>query len=229
MVEITWYGHACIGLQHSRARVILDPYGPKLGLTPLQTTADIVVTSHDNPAWHSWTAGVGGHPQVRLDGLTLSHEPVTALGMRFTSLVVGEDLDRGGEPNAMVKINVGGLRCVHFGDLGHAIEPREQRFLADADVWFALAGGKPTIPVDLLTEAWQTLRPKVVIPIHFRTPSLQHFAAVDEWLKLLPPEAVKRVGASQVSLSPADLPVDSEVWVLEPMGDPAAAGAVGAD
>lgn len=220
MLEVTWLGHACVSLQQGRARVVLDPYGPDLGLTPLRTTADIVVTSHDNPAWHSYTAGVGGHPQVRLDGLTLVHEPVTALGMRFTALAVGEDLDRGGEPNAMVKVNAGGLTCVHFGDLGHAVAPREQRFLAGADVWFALSGGPPTIPVELLAEAWQALQPKVVIPIHYRTPSLQRFGEVDHWLRLLPAEAVKRQGASSVTLSPECLPDTPEVWVLEPWGDP---------
>ncbi len=225
MVEITWYGHACIGLQAGRARVVMDPYGPTLGLTPLHTTADIVSTSHDNPAWHSYTAGVGGHPQLRLAGLQLAHEPVTALGMRFTALVVGEDLDRGGAPNAMVRVELDGLRCVHFGDLGHAIAPREARFLADAEVWFALAGGPPTIPVELLAEAWHAAPPKVVIPIHYRTPSLARFGKVDDWLQLLPASAIRKCGAARVTLSPESLPDTPEVWVLEPLGDPAVAAA----
>jgi L-ascorbate metabolism protein UlaG (beta-lactamase superfamily) len=225
MVEVTWFGHACVGLQHGRDRLVMDPFGPDIGLTPLATTADIVTVSHDNPRWHSNTAGVGGDPQVRLHGLKLARTPVTALGMRLTAQVVGEDLDRGGAPNAMVKVQVGGVTFVHFGDLGHAIEPREGRFVADADVWFALAGGSPTIPLPLLVEAWRRYRPRVMIPVHYRTPSMTSFGTLDDLLQLLPESAVKRRGDSVVHCSADTLPDEPEVWLLDPLCDPQVAAA----
>ena len=227
MVEVTWFGHACVGLQHGRDRLVMDPFGPTIGLTPLATTADLVTVSHDNVKWHSNTAGVGGEPQVRLHGQQLAKAPVTALGMRLMAQVVGEDLDRGGEPNAMVRVTVDGLTFIHFGDLGHAIEAREDQFLAGADVWFALAGGKPTIPLDLLVEAWSRHQPRIMIPIHFRTPSMTNFGPVDDLLKLLPDSAVRRVGSSRAELAADALPDAPEVWVLDPLCDPRVAAAAG--
>lgn len=221
MIEVTWFGHACVGLRHGRDRVVMDPFSPTIGLTPLAVKADIVTISHRNPTWHSFTAGVGGAPQVILDGLKLAAHPVTALGMRFNAQVVGEDLDRGGEPNAMVSVQVDALRLLHFGDLGHALDPREQRFAGEADVWFALAGGSPTIPVELLIAAWEELAPKVLIPIHYRTPSVARFGPLDALLEKVPEGVVKRIGGSTVQLAADALPDSPEVWVLDPACDPA--------
>ena len=68
MVDVTWHGHACVGLRTARGAVVMDPFSPQIGLQPLHVAADIVVTSHPNPTWHSYLPAVAD-PWLVLDGL----------------------------------------------------------------------------------------------------------------------------------------------------------------
>jgi L-ascorbate metabolism protein UlaG (beta-lactamase superfamily) len=90
------------------------------------------------------------------------------------------------------------------------------------DVLFALAGAGPTIALDDLDEAIARIGPRVVIPMHYRTPSLLYdVGPLEDFLAHRAGDAIVRHEGSTVEL--AALPDALTVHVLTPRLDPLAA------
>lgn len=227
-MNLTWYGHAAFLLEGAppdapnttMRRVILDPYrAPDVGTyAPIADAADIVAVSHQNAAYHSHVAGVAGEPHV-VDGLALLDQPQPQVvrGVPFTATRVWEDATRTG-PIAMIGLTLGGLRVLHIGDCGHALNPDEVAACGPTDVLLALAGGPPTLALDDLVAFIAALKPRVVVPMHFGNDKINlNLRPVDDLLALLPPSVpVKNCDAPTLSITPETLPAKTEVWVLPP-------------
>ncbi|RLA85055.1 MAG: hypothetical protein DRG31_03970, partial [Deltaproteobacteria bacterium] len=77
-------------------------------------------------------------------------------------------------------------------------------------------GGYFTIDAQEASRIVQQLRPKKVIPMHYKTPKCNFpIAGVEEFLK--GKERVRKVGSSSISFGPEDFEVSgTEIVVLEP-------------
>jgi L-ascorbate metabolism protein UlaG (beta-lactamase superfamily) len=224
MLRITWYGHAAFLLDGDNpygepTRVILDPYrAPDVGTyAPIDDAADVVAISHVNAKYHSHVAGVAGDPLV-VDGLALldSPQPQVVRGVPFTAVRVWEN-DVREEPIAMVGLTLGGVRVLHMGDCGHALNADEVAACGPVDVLLALAGGPPTLAVGDLAEFVRALAPKIVVPMHFGNDRVNlRLQPVDDFLSLVPPDRVRRFDVATVDVEAAGLPSRTEVWVLPP-------------
>ncbi|MEM6579606.1 MAG: MBL fold metallo-hydrolase [Pseudomonadota bacterium] len=62
-----------------------------------------------------------------------------------------------------------GMQIAHMGDVGNPLTDDQIAFYEGVDVLFALAGGYLTIELPDLMEMIHRTRPKLVIPMHFRT------------------------------------------------------------
>jgi L-ascorbate metabolism protein UlaG (beta-lactamase superfamily) len=72
--------------------------------------------------------------------------------------------------NGMYRFEMDGIRIAHMGDVGNPLTRcADQDFFEDVDVLLALAGGYLTIELPDLMEMIHRVRPKLVIPMHFRT------------------------------------------------------------
>ncbi|HVR75698.1 MAG TPA: MBL fold metallo-hydrolase, partial [Planctomycetota bacterium] len=138
-----------------------------------------------------------------------------ARGVRFESCLVHEN-DRGEGPNAMVKLRLDDITVAHQGDLGHALTGEALEFLRDADVLLALAGGPPTIALGDLVAAIDSLRPAIVIPMHFKTPRVNlNILPVESFLEEARSFPVDRPGASSLKITRALLPRETRIVLLE--------------
>ena len=216
-LQITWLGHAAFLLQAGAVRVMLDPYNaPDAGgYLPIDTPADVVLVSHLNPKYHShWDAALGD--PVRLNGLDIANAPEgeEAHGVRFRAVPIWESPARD-VPVSMPYFTLGGVSVCHSGDLGHALTPDEVTPIRDVDVFLAVAGGPPTIPIPDLKAAIDLIRPRIVIPMHYQNGKINlNLRPVDDLLALFAPAQIVRHPAPTLEVSPETLPVETQVIVL---------------
>jgi len=213
-MKIKWLGHASFLLTTGTGlRVITDPYAPGSGLNygKIQESADIVTVSHEHFD-HNNVAAVAGSPQVVRGAGTQE-----ARGVSFKGIPCFHDPSGGRErgSNIIFCFTLDGIRICHLGDLGHELTPEQTKEIGEVDLLFLPTGGFFTIDAAAATRLWQQLKPKVTIPMHYKTPKCAFpISGVEEFLK--GKEAVKRIEGSEVEVEASKLPAVPEVWVLSP-------------
>ncbi len=175
-MQLTWFGHAAFGLVPDKGpRIITDPYTPEgVGYAPITDPADLVLISSDDDDAHCRADLIAGNPEV-VNALQVAQSggTTTAQGVEITAIEAAE-WDHHPEhavpgQNGMYRFTLDGLRFAHMGDVGNPLTDAQQAFFEGTDVLFALAGGYLTLELPDLMEMIHRTRPKLVIPMHFRT------------------------------------------------------------
>jgi L-ascorbate metabolism protein UlaG (beta-lactamase superfamily) len=209
-MDITWLGHSCFRLKGSHATVITDPYSPGLGYSLGKPTARIVTVSHEHPG-HCYVDGVGGQPRVVNRPGEYEISEVLIIG-----IATFHDGERGKKrgKNIVYLMEIDEVAVCHLGDLGHVLTSEQIEDIGNVDVLLLPVGGVSTINAPMAAEVVRQLEPKVVIPMHYKTPALKvELEAVDRFLK--------EIGAKQVTSQPklsvnkSNLPLTSQVFLLD--------------
>jgi L-ascorbate metabolism protein UlaG (beta-lactamase superfamily) len=227
-MQVTWYGHACFRLAGGGAAVVMDPYTPELaGLERVTEPADVVVMSSALDEAHANAAGIPGSPQV-LNALDAVGRPMPVGGIVVEGIAAMEGVDRPDDPkaNALYRFEYDGLAVCHMGDVGRRLTDAQLAPLRGrVDVLFALAGGGLTIALDDLDDAIEEIAPRIVIPMHFRTPSILYgVGPIEDFLAHRSADPVVHHDGSTMSIDAASLPQERTVHVLRPARDPRAGG-----
>ena len=209
-MEITWLGHACFRIKGRQTTVITDPYSPSLGYTLATPKADIVTVSHQHEG-HSYVQGVDG--ELR---------PVTGpgeyeiKGVLIIGITTFHDSVRGAQrgKNTIYVMEIDEIAVCHLGDLGHVLTDDQVEELGEVDVLLIPVGGVSTINAATAAEVVRQLEPKVVVPMHYKTPALK-------W-ELEPRERfLREIGAKQVDAQPklsftrTNLPDGTNIFLLD--------------
>jgi len=81
---------------------------------------------------------------------------------------------------------------------------------------FALSGGVHNIEVDDMKKAIDAIGPKIVIPMHYFSPKGRlKILPVEEIAGRFPAGRVVRVGGPEVEVTPATLPAETRLYILE--------------
>ena len=215
-MKIKWLGHSAFAVTASNGVAILtDPYRPgafggAIKHAPIRERFDVATVSHKH-ADHDGVDGLAGNPTV-VD--TVGH--CEAQGVPIDGIATFHDQSRGSQRgnNIVFCLNVDGLRVCHLGDLGHVLDDATIKALGDVDVLLAPVGGTFTIAAD---EAWrliEKLRPRVVIPMHFKTPKIGFELASVDMFTAGKPDVVQ-ADSSEVELTREALPPKLQVIVLK--------------
>jgi len=227
VIRITWYGHACFRLEAPGVSLVTDPYTPEgAGLEPVTEPADAVVMSSALDEAHSNAAMIPGSPLV-FNALELVGRRTEILdGVVVEAVAASEGSDRPDDPkaNALYRLELDGLAVCHMGDVGTPLTDEQLAPLRDrVDVLLALAGGGLTIPLPALHAAIAELRPAVVVPMHYATPSLRYSSGpVEDFLEPYSPEQILRHASSTLELDGVDAQAGMVIHVLSPELDPKA-------
>jgi L-ascorbate metabolism protein UlaG (beta-lactamase superfamily) len=221
-VRITWYAHACFRLEGSGLAIVTDPYTPELaGIEPVRDPADVVVMSSAQDSAHSNWQMVPGSPRVvnALDAVTA---PVRLDGsVEVTAVPAMEGEDRPDDPkaNALYLLTLDGVRVCHMGDVGNPLTDEQLGALRGrVDVLLALAGAKQTIALPDLDWAIGEIGPRIVIPMHYRTPRIRYeLGDLDHFLARHGDEPIDRRTSSSIELARDDLPPERTIVVLVPL------------
>jgi L-ascorbate metabolism protein UlaG (beta-lactamase superfamily) len=220
-MKITWQGHACFYIESADGlRIVTDPYTPAIaGLPPLQTPADIVLMSSDNDTFHSDGNGVPGNPAI-VNTLTVAREGGRrdVKGITVQAIEAMESIVHKTHPdqNALYRFEVDGVKIGHMGDVGNPLSPAQMAFFTGVDVLLALTGGPPTIELNDLDVVLNEVKPRVVIPMHYRIPNLNlNIFGIEAFTQRFAPAMIDLRDSTSVEFTPHTLPASMRVIVLQ--------------
>lgn len=175
-MKIKWYGHACFGLELSDGLcVVTDPFDGHVGYPLCEAYADAVTVSHAHGD-HSYVDSLRGRPTVLARPCTFETGGLHIKGVK--SFHDGENGGIRGD-NIIFIYEADGLRVAHLGDLGHEPDAEQCAALCSTDVLMIPIGGYYTIDTCAALRVIDRVRPRVVIPMHFKTPVMD-FPISDE-------------------------------------------------
>ena len=223
-MEVKWYGHAAFRLTDASGRsVITDPYTPDgVGYRPIDETADLVVISSDDDDAHCRADLIPGRPAV-LNALEIAQNGGAAEAAGFTvTAIEAAEWDHHPEhavpgQNGMYRFTLDGIRIAHMGDVGNPLTSAQIAFFEDTDVLLALAGGYLTIELPDLMEMIHAVKPKLVIPMHFRTLTYKprNTMWIESFLAHFKDEDVDFALGHTATIEANDLPGRTRVLVMD--------------
>ena len=102
-------------------------------------------------------------------------------------------------PNTIFRFTFDGLRVAHFGDFGQtALRPEQRSALGEVDVLFLPVGGGPTIGGAEAVAVVHEVRPRLVVPMHYRTDAINFLEPPDDFLAT-PGAPVTRLATSEAN------------------------------
>ena len=165
-MTIKWYGHSCFLITSATGtRILTDPCDPSTGYVLSNIEADGVTISHDHYD-HNYLAAVSGNPIIVRTEAERWVKDVKIMGIP-TWHDEAEGKKRGA--NLIYVIEMDGMRLVHLGDLGHALDEETLKKIGVTNILFAPVGGVYTIDYTQAREIANALHTNVLIPMHYAT------------------------------------------------------------
>lgn len=216
-MRLTYFGHSSFLLETADGtRVICDPYrhgsfDGAIKYAPIEEPADVVVASHTHDD-HGATDTIAGRPRVCV------HPKDETIGsVHITGIEVAHD-EAGGDKrgkNTIMVIDDGDVRVAHLGDLGHLLDPATVQALGPVDVVLVPVGGFFTIDHEEAARVVDSLKPRIVVPMHYKTDKVD-FPISPKELFLKTQVNVQTDSGSTLEITRASLPSEPTVVVLDP-------------
>jgi L-ascorbate metabolism protein UlaG (beta-lactamase superfamily) len=211
-MKIKWLAHASFLITTDAGiRIITDPYKTDESVRhgEIKETADIVTVSHGHND-HANVAAVRGNPQV-----------VRASGMfkniKIRTVLTAHD-DSGGSQrgtNIIFCLEVDGISICHCGDLGHLLTDAQVRDIGKVDVLMVPVGGFFTIDAAAATRVCEQLKPKIILPMHYKTDRIGlPITGVEAFVK--GKDNVTRAEGSEIEVTADKLPESARIVLLKP-------------
>ncbi|HEV3083747.1 MAG TPA: MBL fold metallo-hydrolase [Gemmataceae bacterium] len=191
-VTIRWHGQSFFELESSKGtHVVFDPHLiDAYGRT--EVPADLILVSHEHND-HNQIEAVKNYMKVktlhglRQNGNRLDWNPIdeTFRDIHVRSLGVYHDNVKGMQygKNTIFILEVGGLRIVHLGDLGHLLSDKMVKEIGDVDVLMIPVGGIYTINGSEAKKVVAQLKPRqYILPMHYGTKVFDDVLPPDEFL-----------------------------------------------
>lgn len=159
MITLTWLGHSCFRAECAGDKLIIDPFAPGSvpGLEDIREEAHRVLCSHEHHD-HNYREGV--KLSEREDGMEIHVYPSFHDGCQGAK--------RG--PNKIFVLDDHSVRVAHMGDVGCMPAPEVLEALRGVDAMLIPVGGHYTVGPREAMEIVKAVEPRVVIPMHYRSP-----------------------------------------------------------
>ena len=210
-MKIKYLAHAAFLFTSEKGtKILTDPYKTSPGLNHgvINETADIVTVSHEHGD-HNNVSAVKGNPNI----VKASQE---VKGISIKAVVTAHD-DIGGSQrgkNTIFCFNLDGINVCHAGDLGHELSADQVKAIGNVDVLMIPVGGFFTIDARTATKVCEQLKPKVIIPMHYKTDKLSlPISGVEDFIK--GKNNVTRSSDSEIELKADKLPGATQIVVLK--------------
>ncbi|MCH5278411.1 MAG: MBL fold metallo-hydrolase [Christensenellaceae bacterium] len=169
-MQIKWYGHSSFLLTDSNGvRILTDPCAPGYGYELPSIEADAVTVSHDHKD-HNYISIVTGSTTI-IRGVG----EYNVNGVNIKGFETFHDRSRGAlrGKNIMFVYEMDDMRVLHCGDLGAIPDQELLDSLGQIDILLVPIGAIYTIDDLEARELANLLKPRVVIPMHYKTPKLK--------------------------------------------------------
>jgi L-ascorbate metabolism protein UlaG (beta-lactamase superfamily) len=212
-MKIKWLGHASFLLTSEEGKkIITDPYSVAGGISyaPIDESADVVTVSHDHEDHNNYRAVKGSPHIIKREGISKVE------GIEFKGIASYHDSEKGSQrgSNIIFCFTVDGIKICHLGDLGHLLSPKQIIDIGPVDIVLIPVGGYYTIDAEKATAVSQSLKAKVVIPMHYKTTRCGYpISQAEEFL--IGKKNVRTLNASEVEFGKEKLPEETEIVVLQ--------------
>jgi L-ascorbate metabolism protein UlaG (beta-lactamase superfamily) len=191
-MRIQWLGQSAFRLATDDTTVVVDPLGDvsalaargglKLEYPPIEgIRADLVLVTHEH-ADHNGVDRIEGEPVVLRSTTGRLSSPIGDV-----VAVASEHDDAAGTqrgPNTIFAFELDGTRVAHFGDFGQrALRDEQAEAIGAVDLLFVPVGGGATIDAGQAAEVVERLRPRWVVPMHYRTHRVNFLDPADAFLE----------------------------------------------
>ena len=168
MLKMKWFGHSFWKISSEDISVIADPFTDIGYAMPDGIRTDIVISSHDHFDHNNFELIEGDYELICNEG------KYNAKGVVFDMIATWHDESQGKErgKNLLMKFELEGKVFLHCGDIGHL--PSEETYgkIGKVDVLLIPVGGVYTINAETAKQICDKIMPKVIIPMHYKTPAL---------------------------------------------------------
>jgi len=208
-MDIKYLGHSSFFIKGREAKLVTDPFDPKItGLKFPKTEADIVTISHHHKD-HDNIEQISGNPLI-IDWPGQFERK----GVRVTGFKSFHDKKQGSErgDNIFYRIE-DDLSVLHCGDLGFVPDDKFLDEIGEIDILLVPVGGTYTIDAGEAIQLIKKVEPTIVIPMHFQTPGLKELAPISEFLKKIGAENV--VPVPKLTVKKEELEEEMKVVVME--------------
>lgn len=187
---IAYHGHSEFCLTAADGFCLLtDPYDARVGYPMGEYRCDAVTVSHGHYD-HCFTQKALGAPAiVDSEGIWRVAPEVTV-----TAIPSVHDNEGGAKrgKNLLMKIEMDGLTLAHLGDQGCPLTPEQLDALGKIDILMIPVGGFYTIDAAEALDICLAVKPRIVIPMHYKTAVNADWPITDEkpFLRLLGSESI---------------------------------------
>jgi L-ascorbate metabolism protein UlaG (beta-lactamase superfamily) len=217
-MRIQWYGQSAFALTDREQTVFIDPFGD---MSPLAgrgvqfdypaidaVSADLLLVTHEHLD-HNGVEAIDGDPAILRSTAGRHESPIgEVVGVNSEHDAVA-GTERG--PNTIFVFELDGVRVAHFGDFGQpGLRDEQKAAIGKVDLLIVPVGGGPTIDAAQAYEIVEQLKPRWVIPMHYRTPKIGFLEPADEFLERFGDDVHR---ADEPSVDTSDLPVADGVPV----------------
>jgi L-ascorbate metabolism protein UlaG (beta-lactamase superfamily) len=210
-MDITWFGHACCRLRDRNIMILTDPYDNTTGYDMPRLKPDVVTVSHADPH-HDYVQACKGEPFV-----IAGPGEYEIKGVFITGTATFHDNKKGAlrGANTVYMFEFDGLNVCHLGDLGHVPTQSQVESLSHVDVLLIPVGGTQSLRAAEAAEVIGLLEPKIVIPIHYKTPQTTlKLESVNNFVKEVGAPAPEPIEMLKVTAS--SLPEETQIVLLQP-------------
>ncbi len=217
-LEVLWHGQSCFTLKDSVDRTVsIDPFDDTVGYGRISLFSDALLITHHHFD-HDYRPAV--HPRAKtVDVVESTGTTTVAMGLQVTGLPSAHDKEDGAinGPNIIYLFVMGGLRCVHLGDVGTPeLNDYDKKMIGKVDVLFIPVGGVTTINAEEAKQMVDELHPSIVFPMHYGNIRFYPLDPVERFTALFPKDQVRIVDATHIRLHETDLTDKPVVYILQP-------------
>jgi L-ascorbate metabolism protein UlaG (beta-lactamase superfamily) len=217
-LDVTWNGQSCFTLKDSVDRtVVIDPFDDTVGYGTLRVFADALFITHHHFD-HDNRRAV--RPRLKnVDVMESTGTMTVANGLQVTGLASAHDKENGAinGPNTIFLFVIGGLRCVHMGDVGTPVlTDFEKKMIGKVDILFIPVGGVTTLNAQEAKQVVDELKPSIVFPMHYGNIRFYPLDPVERFTALFPKTQVQTLDSDHVRVRESDLTDKPVVYILHP-------------
>ncbi len=208
---IRWHGHSCFEISNGTTIVTDAHDGKSIGIRPPDVTADIVLQSHDHFDHNCGRLVRGSNVKIISTPELRDENGIKIYGVNtFHDEVKGEK--RGS--NIIFIFEINGMRFCHLGDLGELLSDESVKAIGDVDALFCPVGGTFTLDAEGAWNVINAIKPKVIVPMHYRVGGLSlSIAPIDGFLEGAGERELIKVG-NEIEFTGEDIPEEQEIWMF---------------
>jgi L-ascorbate metabolism protein UlaG (beta-lactamase superfamily) len=217
-MQVEWYGQSAFRLTAADATVAIDPFGDMSAMAASRgmqfdypaiegLTAELLLVTHEHID-HNGVEAVGGDPAILRSTAGTLESPIGGV----TAIASEHDEAAGTErgPNTIFVFELDGVRVCHMGDFGQSgLREEQAAAIGEMDLLILPVGGGPTIGAEGAMAIIERLRPRWVVPMHYRTPRIGFLETEEAFLELM--SHVERLPGPVFDT--AELPAEEDVPV----------------